>query len=574
MIVIHHRWNRIRLIVYLGFLFKTMIAKLLNFKTKTITFAAIVLASSALLSRCLGMLRDNLLANLLSKSQTDIYFSAFRIPNFVYGILISGGIIAAFLPVFSAEFKKSKEHAWELTNNVLTFFLIALIVVSFILAIFTPQLIDLLVPGFNAFQKSQTIVLTRIMFLSPILLGVSSIFSGILQYSNLFFAYSLTPIFYNIGIIFGIVVFLPLCNFDLKALAYGIILGAFLHLSVQIIPCIKSGFHPRFSFNFRHLGLQKIFRLMIPRTIGAGAFHLNLIVITSIASTLSPGSISIFNFSNNLQGLPIGLIGISFATAAFPVFSRHFIQEQKEEFSKKFFLIFSQVLFLIIPLSFFIFLLRAQIVRLVLGTAIVGDGLFGWWQTRLTAACLGIFCIALFANCLIPLLTRTFYSLHNTKTPVKIAVFSVILNIVLCYSFINILESSSFIQERMINFLKLRGIQDISIIGLPLALSISSLIQFVLLLTFLKKKIKILDFKKIYKSVLKILIATFFMGVVVYIGLQVSSMLLPMDKVLGILLQIFMATILGILSYSFFSLLLKCREPRIIWSSVLTQFKK
>jgi hypothetical protein len=107
-----------------------------------------------------------------------------------------------------------------------------------------------------------------------------------------------------------------------------------------------------------------------------------------------------------------------------------------------------------------------------------------------------------------------------------------------------------------------------------LALSISSLIQFVLLLTFLKKKIKILDFKKIYKSVLKILIATFFMGVVVYIGLQVSSMLLPMDKVLGILLQIFMATILGILSYSFFSLLLKCREPRIIWSSVLTQFKK
>jgi len=551
-----------------------MIAKLLNFKTKTITFAAVVLASSALLSRILGMLRDNLLANLLSKSQTDIYFSAFRIPNFVYGILISGGIIAAFLPVFSAEFKKSKEHAWELTNNVLTFFLIALIVVSFILAIFTPQLVDLLVPGFNAFQKSQTIILTRIMFLSPILLGISSIFSGILQYSNLFLAYSLTPIFYNIGIIFGIVIFLPLCNFDLKALAYGVILGAFLHLAIQIIPCIKSGFHPRFSFNFRHLGLQKIFRLMIPRTIGAGAFHINLIVITSIASTLSPGSISIFNFSSNLQGLPIGLIGVSFATAAFPVFSRHFVQEQRKEFSRKFLSIFSQILFLIIPLSFFIFLLRAQIVRLVLGTAIIGDGLFGWWQTRLTAACLGIFCIALFANCLIPLLTRTFYSFHNTKTPVKIAVFSVILNIILCYSFVNILGSSSFIQERIISFLKLRGIQDISIIALPLALSISSLIQFVLLLTFLKKKIEILDFKKTYKSILKILVATLLMGIVVYIGLQVSAMLLPMDKVLGILLQILIAVILSILSYGFWSWLLKCKEPRVIWSSVLTQFKK
>ncbi len=551
-----------------------MIAKLLNSKTKTITFAAAVLASSALLSRCLGMLRDNLLANLLPKTQTDIYFAAFRIPDFVYGILISGGIIAAFLPVFSAEFKKSKEHAWGLANNVLTFFLIALILISFILAVFTPQLINLLVPGFDIAQKAQTITLTRIMFLSPILLGISAIFSGILQYSNLFFAYSLTPIFYNIGIIFGIVFFLPLFNFDLRALAYGVILGALLHLSIQIAPCLKSGFRPRFSFNFRHLGLQKIFKLMLPRTIGAGAFHINLIVITSIASTLSPGSISIFNFSNNLQGLPIGLIGISFATAAFPVFSRHFVQEEKEEFSKKFFSIFSQILFLIIPLSFLIFLLRAQIVRLVLGTSIVGNGLFGWWQTRLTAACLGIFCIALFANCLIPLLTRTFYSFHNTKTPVKIAIFSVILNIFLCYTFVNFLGSSSFVQERIISFLKLKGIQGISIIGLPLALSISSVVQFILLLVFLRKKTKILDIRKIYKPILKVLVSTLLMGIIVYMSLHISSIFLPMNKVLGIFLQIFIATIFGILSYGFFSLFLKCKEPKIIWSSLLTQFRK
>jgi putative peptidoglycan lipid II flippase len=551
-----------------------MISKLLNSKTKTITFAAAVLASSALLSRCLGMLRDNLLANILPKAQTDIYFAAFRIPDFVYGILISGGIIAAFLPVFSAEFKKSKEHAWELTNNVLTFFLIALIAVSCVLAIFTPQLINLLVPGFDIAQKAQTVTLTRIMFLSPILLGVSAIFSGILQYSNLFFAYSLTPIFYNIGIIIGIVFFLPLFNFDLRALAYGVILGAFLHLLIQIFPCLKSGFRPRFSFDFRHLGLQKIFRLMLPRTIGAGAFHLNLIIITSIASTLSPGSISIFSYSSNLQGLPIGLIGISFATAAFPVFSRHFVQEQKQEFSKKFLSIFSQILFLIIPLSSLIFLLRAQIVRLVLGTSIVGNGLFGWWLTRLTAACLGIFCIALFANCLIPLLTRTFYSFHNTKTPVKIAIFSIILNIFLCYSFVHLLGSSSFIQERMIDLLKLKGIQDISIIGLPLALAFSSIVQFTLLLVFLKKKIRILDFKRIYKSVLKILVSTLLMGVIVYVSLHISSIFLSMDRDLGILLQVFIATTLGILSYGFFSLLLRCEEPKVIWSSILTQFKK
>jgi len=551
-----------------------MISRFLNSKTKTVTFAAIVLASAGLLSRAFGLLRDNLLANLLPRTQTDIYFAAFRIPDFVYGILITGGIVAAFLPVFSAEFKKSKEDAQILTNNVLTFFLIALIVICSILAIFTPYLIELLVPGFSAIQKAQTVALTRIMFLSPILLGISSIFSGILQYSSLFFAYSLTPILYNIGIIFGIVFFLPLFDFDLRALACGVVLGALLHLLIQIPPILKSGFRPRFSFNFRHLGLQRIFKLMIPRTLGAGAFHLNLIVITAIASTLSPGSISIFNFSNNLQGMPIGLIGVSFATAAFPAFSRHFIQKEKEKFLKKFFSIFSQILFLIIPLSFLIFLLRAQIVRLILGTSIIGEGLFGWWQTRLTAACLGVFCIALFANCLIPFLAKVFYSFHDTRTPVKIAIFSVILNVILCYSFVGFLSSPSFLQGEIISFLKLKGVQGVSVLGLPLALCISSICQLFLLVSFLKRKIKILDFRKIYFPFFKVLVSTVLMAILVYLTLQISSLFLAMDKVSGIFLQTFFATIVSIFSYGLFSYLLKSQEPRIIWFSILDQFKK
>jgi putative peptidoglycan lipid II flippase len=551
-----------------------MINRFLNSKTKTVTFAAVVLASAGLLSRAFGLLRDNLLANLLPKGQTDIYFAAFRIPDFVYGILITGGIVAAFLPVFSAEFKKSKEDAQILTNNVLTFFLIALIVICSILAIFTPYLIELLVPGFSAVQKAQTIALTRIMFFSPILLGISSIFSGILQYSSLFFAYSLTPILYNIGIIFGIVFFLPLFNFDLRALACGVVLGALLHLLIQIPPILKSGFRPRFSFNFRHLGLQRIFKLMIPRTLGAGAFHLNLIIITAIASTLSPGSISIFNFSNNLQGMPIGLIGVSFATAAFPAFSRHFIQKEKEKFLEKFFSIFSQILFLIIPLSFLIFLLRAQIVRLILGTSIIGEGLFGWWQTRLTAACLGIFCIALFANCLIPFLAKVFYSFHDTRTPVKIAIFSVILNIILCYSFVSFLSSPNFLQGEIINFLKLKGIQGVSVLGLPLALCISSICQLFLLVSFLKKKIKILDFRKIYFPFFKVLVSAVLMAILVYLTLQISALFLATNKVSGIFLQTFFAAVVGIFSYGLFSYLLKSQEPRIIWSSISTQFKK
>jgi putative peptidoglycan lipid II flippase len=480
-----------------------MIAKFLNSKTKTVTFTATLLGISALISRLLGLFRDNLLANLFTKAQTDIYFAAFRIPDFIYGILITGGIVAAFLPVFSEYFKQSKREAQILTNNVLNCFLIILVILCSILAIFTPQLINLIVPGFTVEQKTLTISLTRIIFLSPILLGISAIFSGILQYFNLFFAYALAPIFYNLGIILGILCLTPI--FGLKGLALGVILGAFFHLFIQLVPAVKHGFKPTFSFNFRHPGLRKIFKLMAPRTLGSASYHINLIVITAIASTLAQGSIRIFNFANNLQGVAVGLVGLPFATAAFPFFSRHFANNEKEKFLKSFSRTFSQILFLIIPLSILVFLLRAQIVRIILGTSILGKGLFDWWDTRLTAASLGIFSAALFASCLIPLLSRAFFAQQDTKTPVKIALGSMALNIIFSFSFVKVLSYPNIFQAALVDFLKLQGVKDISIIGLPLALSLATLFQFFLLSFYLKRKIEGLNFKEVFQKLLKVL---------------------------------------------------------------------
>ncbi len=549
-----------------------MIVRFLNSKTKTVTFAAIVLGVSALLSRFLGLLRDNLLANLLPKSQTDIYFAAFRIPDFVYGILITGGIVAAFLPVFSEQIKKSKERAQELTNNVLTFFLIGLILISVILAILAPFLVELIVPGFTPEQKALTKVLTRIMFLSPILLGLSAIFSGILHYFNLFFAVALAPIFYNVGIIFGILFFRPF--FGLAGLAWGVIMGAGFHLIVQIPPALKVGFFPRFSFKPNYPGLKKIFKLMLPRTLGSAAHHINLIVITAIASTMAVGSIRIFNFANNLQGVAVGLVGIPFAIAVFPILSKHFANQEKEKFFKNFSAIFSQIIFLIIPLSFLTFLLRAQIVRIVLGTSILGGGFFDWWDTRLTAASLGIFSVALFAAALVPFLARAFFSLQDTKTPVKIAVFSMALNIFLSFSFVKLLAFPNIFQAQVVNFLRLEGIKDISVVGLPLAFSITVLFQFFLLNFYLKRKIVGLNFKEISRTSFKVFTASILMAIFTYLTLQAVSLSLDTHKALGVLLQGGLAGVVGIFCYVFFSLLLRLKEPKIIWSSIKAQFKK
>jgi len=543
-----------------------MIKEIFNSQTKTVTFAAVLLGISALISRFLGLIRDRLLAGKFGAGEElDIYFAAFRIPDFVYGILIMGGVAAVFLPVFSEYFRKGKdneEEAWKFTNNLLNCFLILLILICGILALFTPLLINLIAPGFSSENKELTIALTRIMFISPIFFGISSIFSGVLHYFNRFFAYSIAPIIYNLGIIFGILFLVP--SFGLFGLAFGVILGAFLHWLIQVPGAKKSGYKYLPILNFKNFGLVKVFKLMIPRTIGAAAYHINLIVITAVASTLTVGSIAVFNFANNLQYFPIGLIGVSFSVAAFPVLAKAWASGFKEEFFKTFSSTFRQILFLIIPTSLLIFILRAQIVRIILGT-----GEFGWLETRLTAACLGIFCLSIFAVSLIPFLARVFYSFQNTKTPVAISLISMALNVLLCFLFVFLLGFSNLFQEFIISALKLQGIQDISVIGLPLALSVSGIFQFSLLWLFLKRKTGNLGGGEILPFFGKILMASILMAIFTYLSLLFTAEFLNTKTFAGILIQTMIACFVAAAVYILINVLLKSPEIKIIWSSII-----
>jgi len=541
--------------------------KIFNSQTKTITFAASLLFLSGLFSRILGLLRDRLLAGTFGAGKDlDIYFAAFRIPDFVYGILIMGGISAVFLPVFSEYFRKDEREGWRLSCNILNCFLILLILICAILAIFTPWLIRFVAPGFSEEDRNLAIILTRIMFLSPIFFGLSSIFSGILHYFNRFLIYSLAPILYNLGIIFGILCLVPI--FGIFGLGYGVILGAAFHWLIQVPAAKNSGFRYFPLFNFKSPGLMKIFKLMMPRTIGAAAYHLNLIVITALASTLAVGSIAIFNFANNLSHFPIVLIGVSFALAAFPTLSRAWANGEKEKFVENFSLVFRQILFLVIPVSVLVFLLRAQIVRIILGT-----GQFGWLETRLTAASLGIFCLGIFSFCFIPFLVRAFYSFQDTKTPVAVGIVSTALNIFLCFLLVWLLSFPNIFQEFMIDFLKLEGIKEVRVVGLPLALSVSGIFQFFLLLAFLSRKLGDIKLGEIWQSLKKIILASFLMAPSAYLALQVVANLVNMQTFWGVMVQAVSAGLLGALIYLLTALLLKSPEVKAIGSSVLSQFK-
>jgi len=545
-----------------------MIRGIFRSKSKTVTFAAILLGGSALISRLLGLLRDRLLAGSFGAGEElDIYFAAFRIPDFVFGIIVMGGISSVFVPVFSKYFLKNEEEGWKLASNVLNVFLFSLIVVCSILAVFTPWLINLVAPGFGAHQKELAVSLTRVMFLSPIIFGVSSVFSGFFHYFDRFLVYAIAPILYNIGIIFGIIFLYPI--YGLIGLVYGVVLGAGLHLLIQIPAAVSSGFRYKRVFDINSSGLRTIFKLMLPRVAGTAAFQINLIVVTAIASTLTAGSIAVFNFANNLQHFPIGIIGASFAVAAFPSLSRAWVNGARQQFVGHFSLALRQIIFLIVPISALMFLLRAQIVRLILGT-----GQFGWADTRLTAASLGIFCIGIFAASLVPFLARVFYSFQNTKTPVAISLASMGLNVCLSFLFVHLLSIEGGFRNFFISFLKLEGIGNIAVIGLPLAMSVAAIFQFLFLLFFLRREMGKINLMEQLRSLKKVILATMLMATVTYLALWAAAPFVDMNTVLGLFLQTVFAVLAGLLTYLLSAHFLRLPEIKSICSSVSSQFKK
>ncbi len=461
-----------------------MFNKTFDFKTENITRGAFILGVSYFFSAVLGIIRDRLLAGRFGAGlELDVYFVAFRIPDFVYNILILGGLIVAFLPLFSEYFSRNKEEAWKMVNYVLNGFLVFLILISVILFILTPWLIKWLFPGFDEAHYELAVPLTRLLFLSPIFFGVSNLFSGILQYFNRFFVYGLTPILYNLGIIFGIL-FLAY-PFGIFGVGMGVVLGAFLHMAIQIPAVINCGFSYKFLLDFKHQAITRIFKLMLPRVFAVLSQQINLIVITSIASTISVGSITIFNFSNNFQSLPMGIVGASFAVAIFPFLSQSWVQNQKAEFLKSFYSVFRQIIFFVVPVSAFIFIFRNEIAAIIYKT-----GKFTLSDAQLTAACLGIFAFSIFAQSLIPLFARAFFSFQDTKTPALISLFTVSLNIILSFSFVWFLKSQNLFSDFFLGIFSVQRSPNTDVLGLPLAFSISAIFQFIFLYLLFKRKTK------------------------------------------------------------------------------------
>jgi len=501
----------------------------------TIIGGAILIAVFSILSRLLGLLRDRLLASHFGAgSLLDSYYAAFKLPDLIFNTLVFGALAVAFIPVFTKAWLDDKEKALKISNAVLNYLIAILLSFSIVMCFIAPQIMRLIVPGFNPEELALTVSLTRIIIFSIVFFGLSNVIGGVLNSFKKFFSFSLAPIFYNLGIIMGIILLFPIMG--PKGLAWGVVLGSVMHFLVQLPEVIRNGWHYKWYWKLNS-ETKKIFKLMLPRTLGLAANQISHLVETIIASTLTVGSIAIFNLANNLQSFPISVFGISLAIAVFPIFSEALADNNLSKFVSTFSLHFRRVIFLIIPVSIFMLLLRAQIVRIILGA-----DRFDWNATYHTAQTLGWYVISLFAQSLIPMITRSFYAMEDTKTPVIIGVISIAINITIA--------------------LILGPIMGVE--GLALAFSIASILNMIILLGTLRFRLGDLDDKKIIWSTLKISFNSIIAGTALYLTLRLVADLVNMQTFLGIFLQGTIAGIIGLIVYLAMSLITNCEEITIV----------
>lgn len=512
---------------------------LINREISGLHEAAYLLAIFAFSSQLLGLVRDRFLAGTFGTSHVlDVYYASFRIPDLLF-VLVSAFVSASVLvPIFSSNIS-NRETLKKYIDSLLTIFVGAISVLIILAIIFTPWLLKFVAPGLVGGESSGDLILfTRILLVSPLLLGVSQLFGGIVQSYKKFAIYAISPILYNAGIIVGVVLFYPI--FGNIGLIFGVCLGLVLHLVVQLPTIAERGLIPSINFRPDLALVRSVAKLSLPRTIAMTSSQLTLIVLIGIASTMVSGSIAIFNLSFNLQSVPMSIIGVSYSLAAFPTLSRLFSDGNLEKFMAHIINSARHIIFWSLPVMVMFIVLRAQIVRTVLGA-----GEFNWSDTRLTAAALAIFIVSALAQSLILLFVRGYYSAGQTKKPLYINIFSAVFTIAISYWLVDLYNSTPPMRAFFERLLRVDGGFETSILMLPLAYTLGMTLNVILLWISFEKNFRGFS-KNLFMPLFQSLAASLVGGYVAYVMLQVFDDVFNLNKLHGIFAQGLFSGVIGL----------------------------
>ncbi len=516
--------------------------------------AAYLLAFFTFLSQIVALVRDRLFAHEFGADVVlDVYYAAFRIPDVLFVSIASMVSISVLVPLLiEAEEKGSKEYQRQFIDSMFTCFGLLIVFVSGLVFFFVPSIVAFLFkPLVDADQGPLLITMTRIMLLSPMLLGVSNFFASIMQVEKRFIAYALSPIFYNIGIVVGAYVFYPV--WGVEGLAYGVVLGAFLHMALQVPYLVRHRVVPRIRPIVWSI-VRRVFSLSIYRTVALSSTHVALIALTSLASAFTVGSIAVFNFSWNLQSVPLAIVGVSYSMALFPSIARLYASADIAGFVKAVVTASRHIIFWSLPVMILFIVLRAQIVRTILGS-----GAFSWSDTRLTAAALALFTVSILAQSLSLIFVRSYYAAGNTKTPLLINLATSVCIIVFSFSFASLINTVPMIRYFLEALLRISDLPGTAVLVLPLGYTSAFLINLFLFTCF---------FQRDFGGFITPVITTFFHsfsssiigGFVAYVMLNVFSFVFDLSTGLGIFFQGLLSGLVGIVAMVIVLFVLKSTE--------------
>lgn len=482
------------------FKFKSVV-KLANMKL-SVKSAAIVLASSTLVSALLGLFRDRLLNSYyLGTYPTgiDAYTAAFTIPDFMFFILTSGALAVSFIPVFNQRLASgNKKSAWELSSSLLNLFAILTLITSVLIMIFADPLIRYIVsPGLDESGMILAINMTRVIAINPFLFSIATVLTSIQQAVGRFVFYAFAPAIYNIGIIIGITCFTGGINVfgvevfggGIMGVALGVILGAIMQLIVSLIGLFGLGMDYNFKINWKNQGFRSILRLLPARSLDQGIDYINGIVNTNLSSRMGAGAVRSFNQASSLHLMPVNLIGVAISTAFFPKLTEELGNGEKMEFNNTFRQALRTIIWIALPVSVIAFFGRGYVTSFISN---IGNN----DSNGTIASILGTLCIAIFARSVFHIASRGFYAYQDTKTPFVVSIVAIGLTILLSIWFY---------------------VLGWGVDGLGLAQSIGAIVEIIILLYILQKRSKkeLLD-KAFWRAMLRMTFATIIAGCVAF----------------------------------------------------------
>jgi len=507
--------------------------KFLQTEHKSILSAAFVIAASYLASALLGLVRNHLLAARFfggMEADLDVYFAAFVLPDTIFQLLVVGAVSAAFIPVFQDHLARSKAEAAHLANAALTTISLILFALTTVLIIFARPVAGLLA-HYSPDKLDLMANLIRIMALAQILFTLSAFLTGILQAQRRFLIPAVAPLLYNLGTIIGIYFFSA--RFGIYAAAFGVVLGAFFHVLVQLPLVAHLGFTPRPVIHPRHPGVLTMLRLMPPRALALGLDQIERWVAVNLTSLLTAGSLSIFNFARQLYALPVSLFGVSLSQASFPSLAAEAAHSDLTKFKQTLAKSLSQIFFFALPASILVLVLRIPLVRLAFGART-----FPWEATLLTGRSLAFLALSIAPLAVTQVLVRAFHALKDTRRPLYVGALTMI-----------IFTLSATYASRSLGY---------GVLGITAAMSLGNYLDFLFLYLLLRRRIGTLA---IARRLTKMIIASAATAFALWLPMRLlDQFVFDTTRTLPLIVLTLIVSLVGFLVYLIFCRILRIEE--------------